>query len=332
MSSHHHVYNLKLFCPERRLDKPNHLQLLAREHLRALLPPAFSIPVPFDTYDQGPIGSCTANALCAAFRLQSPSTQPLYTPSRLFLYYAEREKNNTIGLEGAYLDDGYYVMQHSGICNEPTWPYNVAKVDTKPPATAYTEAKRYHISGWGVVDKTNLVNNIKQVLVGGRPIVFGILVYSSFESKQVEQTGIVPLPDRKTEELLGGHALCMVGYDDAKSAFLVLNSWGPTWGTTQPGGKGNRGYCYIPYAYISDKTLCDECLFSNSVIFEMPPPPPPPPKPKPVPVPPKPKPKPKPQPKPRAKSRPQPRRPQPRPRPRSRIVRRSISIPRTRRP
>jgi len=315
MSSIGRVYNLPLFNPERRLPKATHLQLLSHEVTRALLPATFAMTIPFPAYEQGAIGSCTANALLAAFRLQAPN--PQWDPSRLFLYYATRERGHRIGLEGAYLDDGYAVLQQQGVCAEKTWPYITQQVDVKPPGNAYAEAKQFHISGWGVVDKTNLINNVKQVLVGGRPVVFGMLIYSGFESLTVEQTGIVSVPDTAKETLLGGHALCMVGYDDTKKAFLVLNSWGTNWGTAHPSAPDNksRGFCYVPYDYIANPNLCDECLFNNSVVFESPPvpPPPPPPVPKPVPIPPprppapKPKPRPpppKPKPKPRSKSTP----------------------------
>jgi len=291
-----HIFNLKLFCKERKLQKPTHLQLLQSEKLTLELPTSYHIPVTFTPYDQGPIGSCTANALCLAFKLQQPKITPPYEPSRLFLYYTTRDLSKSVGQDGAFLDDGFEALQKFGVCPESDWPYVVRQQNVKPTAKAYTSAKTHRITSWGVVAQNNLIKNIKQVLVSNRPIVFGILVYESFESDAVQQTGIVPLPNPNKEGLLGGHALCMLGYDDSKQAFLVANSWGSKWGTSQPGNPAFRGFCYIPYAYIANPNLCDECLFSNGVSF--PPPPPPPPKPKPVPPPPKPKPAP-PKPKPR---------------------------------
>jgi len=57
---------------------------------------------------------------------------------------------------------------------------------------------------------------------------------------------------KKTEQLLGGHAVMCVGYKTIKKKlyFIVRNSWGSSW--------GDRGYFYMPAAYISDSNLCDD--------------------------------------------------------------------------
>jgi C1A family cysteine protease len=49
----------------------------------------------------------------------------------------------------------------------------------------------------------------------------------------------VPSP---SEPLIGGHSVCLVGYDDAKQTFKFINSWGPTW--------GDHGYGYLPFKYL----------------------------------------------------------------------------------
>ena len=67
---------------------------------------------------------------------------------------------------------------------------------------------------------------MKQCLASGFPFVIGFQVYQSFESDQVASTGIVPMPDVNNEQLLGGHAVLVVGYDDSNQWFIVRNSWG----------------------------------------------------------------------------------------------------------
>jgi hypothetical protein len=272
-------YDAHLFQKLRRLPKSSHLQLfdgVARD-LTTALPPAFAISVEFDVYDQSHIGSCTANALCVAFRLgaPSPNNQPLYRPSRLFLYYVERDRANLIGQDGAYLDDGFASMKQTGVCSETAWPYVTAKQNVRPPIAAYTQAAFYKITGWGKVDGVglSLIENMKQVLMTGRAIVFGMLVYSSFESSDTANTGVVRLPNTHTEQMLGGHAMTMVGFDDTKQAFLTANSWGSNWGTVHP-SSGKRGYCWLPYAYATNPALFDEALFIQSTIWRVPPPPP----------------------------------------------------------
>jgi C1A family cysteine protease len=52
------------------------------------------------------------------------------------------------------------------------------------------------------------------------------------------------------EQVLGGHAVLAVGYDDASQRFIVRNSWGDVW--------GQAGYFTMPYAYLTDSNLSDD--------------------------------------------------------------------------
>ncbi len=70
---------------------------------------------------------------------------------------------------------------------------------------------------------------MKGCLASGYPFVFGFTVYESFESDQVAQTGHVPMP-QAGEQVVGGHAVLAVGYDDSNQWFIVRNSWGPELG------------------------------------------------------------------------------------------------------
>jgi C1A family cysteine protease len=83
-------------------------------------------------------------------------------------------------------------------------------------------------------------------LASGFPFVFGFSVYESFESSAVAQSGIANLP-RPSERLVGGHAVCAVGYDQSEGRFLVRNSWGAQWGM--------GGYFTMPYQYLTDPML-----------------------------------------------------------------------------
>ena len=90
---------------------------------------------------------------------------------------------------------------------------------------------------------------MRSCLAAGFPFVFGFSVYESFESPEVAKTGVVPMPSGN-EQLLGGHAVLCVGYDDASARFLVRNSWGTGWGMA--------GYFTIPYDYLADRDLSDD--------------------------------------------------------------------------
>jgi len=276
-----HCYTYPVFRNDLKKPKLNHFALSGHLQAPLALPALYNIAVPFPAYDQGQIGSCVANATAAAYRIQE--TPPLQTPSRMFIYTAGKEREGYLSGSGMMLDDGLECLQLLGVCPETVWPYNIAKETTKPSPAAYTSARSSKIKGWGEVAHT--LNSVKRMLLNNVPILIGILVYDSFESNTVTQTGLVPMPNKVSEGVLGGHCLCIVGYDDSKAAVLVLNSWGSNWGAAHP-QTGQRGYCWLPYSYLMDGTLCDEFLYSTGPLAPPPPPPRPQPQPKPKPLPP----------------------------------------------
>ena len=197
-------------------------------------------------YDQGQLGSCTANAIGAAFEFgQIKQGQKDFMPSRLFIYYNERAMEGTIDTDaGAMIRDGMKSVAKVGVCTEDTWPYDITQFTEKPPAKAYTEAKKHQALVYRRV--LGQLHQMQGCLAQGYPFVFGFSVYESFMSPEVAKTGKVPLPPRG-EQLIGGHAVLAVGYDDAEQSFIVRNSWGTGWGI--------KGYCLMPYGYLTDPQL-----------------------------------------------------------------------------
>jgi C1A family cysteine protease len=60
-------------------------------------------------YDQGQLGSCTANAIAAAIEFDQLRDQlvDVFVPSRLFIYYNERDMESTVASDsGAMIRDG----------------------------------------------------------------------------------------------------------------------------------------------------------------------------------------------------------------------------------
>ena len=215
--------------------------LPARVDLRNQCPPV---------YDQGQLGSCTANGVAAAmqFDRMKQHVQPDFIPSRLFIYYNERVMEGTVNSDsGAMIRDGIKSVAAQGDCPESEWPYDITKFTNKPTPPCYTDARKYKAIQYQRVARN--LNQMKGCLASGYPFVFGFTVYDSFESPQVAQTGVVPIP-ASTEQVLGGHCVVAVGYDDAQQRFIVRNSWGTDWGM--------QGYCTMPYAYVTDANLADD--------------------------------------------------------------------------
>src|SRR3954468_7542711 len=86
-------------------------------------------------YDQGQLGSCTANAIGAAFEyLQLQQGQPDFPPSRLFVYYNERVIEGRVDEDsGAMIRDGIKSVHRLGVCSEDTWKYDIAQFAERPP-------------------------------------------------------------------------------------------------------------------------------------------------------------------------------------------------------
>ena len=192
--------------------------------------------------NQGRLQSCTGNAIVGAMELlENKRGGNFYDLSRLFVYWNERDIEGATGQDvGAYIRDGIKVVASFGACLESIWPYNESIVFTRPTDAAFADAQRHRVTEYARVGQT--IQEIKGVLAGRFPIVFGFSVYDSFESEEVARTGILPMP-AIGESCLGGHAVLAIGYDDARQAVLVRNSWGTEW--------GQSGYFWMPYDYIT---------------------------------------------------------------------------------
>ena len=203
-----------------------------------------------DVYDQGKLGSCTANSLgfCYHFdELQQNEKSP-FMPSRLFIYYNERDVECDVPEDnGAQIHDGIQVLNTIGVCPETDWPYDITKFAVKPEDKCFEEAKNHKSIEYKAIEQN--LDQLKACLISGFPIAFGFVVYESFESDQVATTGMVPMP-KPTEKVLGGHAVAIVGFDEVKQVFIVRNSWGNSW--------GDKGYFYMPYEYVLNKELADD--------------------------------------------------------------------------
>lgn len=196
-------------------------------------------------YDQGNLGSCSANCLSCLYEFDDKNA---FTPSRLFLYYNERKMENDIPDDaGAVLSDGIKCLQKYGICKETSWTYDISKFAVKPPQSCYNEALNHK-----AVSVSNIPQNLvsmKNCLAAGFPFGCGIAIYESFESEEVAKTGMVPMPDT-TQASIGGHALVCVGYDDSRKKWIMRNSWGQGWGL--------NGYFELDYEYLLTPSLCSD--------------------------------------------------------------------------
>jgi C1A family cysteine protease len=231
-------------------DQRDHLYAAASAIL-AKLPPKKDLrsgcpPV----YDQGQLGSCTANAIAGAVQFdQKNQSLPIFAPSRLFVYYNERDAEGSVSSDsGAAIRDGIKSIVNLGVCPESEWPYDIQKFADKPTPKCYQDALKCTAIGYQRLVSTNL-NQLKGCIASGYPFVFGFTVYDGFESPDVAKTGVLNMPG-PAEKVQGGHAVLAVGYDDSSQRFTVRNSWGSDWGI--------KGYFTMPYAYMTSASLTDD--------------------------------------------------------------------------
>lgn len=195
-----------------------------------------------DIYDQGQLGSCVANGVSFNMHINQikSNNEHQFTPSRLFIYYNTRVIENSVNEDsGTTIRDALVSVSNSGACPETIWPYIISQFAVKPSDEAYASGAQHLVK---VYTRVLLdLAQMKQCINDGYPFIFGIMLYTSFNS--VGPNGIVPVPSN-SDPLLGGHCMACVGYDDTRQVFIVRNSWGTSW--------GDRGYCYIPYNYLTD--------------------------------------------------------------------------------
>ena len=230
-----------------------------------------NFPTPFT---QGKLGSCTAASLIALllYDMKKSGSQNLEMKSILYLYYWARFLENSVNYDsGVSLSDGLMAMQKFGVCRESLWEYNINNFTVKPTKEAYLDALAFkdHLDPKRINKVSQNLNVMKAMLNRGTAFACGIKIYESFESKSVENSGLVLMP-QKGEESKGSHAVVFAGYDDDVNGgcFLVRNSWGPSWGTNFEGDHlKERGYFWLPYKYATNSKLAYDFWTISSIPY-----------------------------------------------------------------
>ena len=187
--------------------------------------------------NQGQQGSCVGwgSAYAARTILESASTgqnpdQLSFSPA--FLY-------NQIGLQGcqgSYINKAMEYMQKQGSLPFREFPYDDRDCGTQPDGQQVQRASTYRMRGYTRLtddagDYHVNFNAIKQNLAAGAPVVFGMNVTKSFTNDMMGRKFWQPSQqDYAGMNSLGGHCMCLVGYDDNLQAFQIMNSWGNEWG------------------------------------------------------------------------------------------------------
>ncbi|HMK49300.1 MAG TPA: C1 family peptidase, partial [Thermodesulfovibrionales bacterium] len=188
--------------------------------------------------DQGNCGSCWAFATTGA--LESATLLANNTPN-VNLDLSEQVLVSCGGAGdcgGGYIDDASDYIADPGLPLESSYPY-IAQNGFCGNAVQGWQNSAYFVNGWQWVTTTNTtVSALKAALNTFGPLVTTMQVYADFYNYK---TGVYSYT---SGDYQGGHAVLLVGYDDAGQYFIVKNSWGSTYW-------GDAGYFKIAYSEIS---------------------------------------------------------------------------------
>lgn len=205
--------------------------------------------------DQGRLGSCTAFAVVAAYEyLVKRDKKQDIDLSELFAYQNARarmdEERKAEG-EGTSIYNMVKGMGEDGICLEKLHPYTTDNLP-EPSAEAREDAQGRKITK--ALNVNCNLHDFKSAISQGYPVIISLRLFESFD----QSTGFVPRPtdDERAREEHANHAMVVCGYSDKEHVFIVRNSWGTRF--------GDKGYCYIPYSYITDPELMNQaCVITE---------------------------------------------------------------------
>jgi C1A family cysteine protease len=226
------------------------------------------VPFKGPTRDQGQEGSCTGQAGAEKVDLDyrqfsdwpDRSIDPAkFDTSAEFVYLCNLIGDGDLGTDaGSSLHQTAITISQRGACQNSVMLYSDSQFSTPPSAAQYAAAQIYRMEPYHYLpDLQSMKSCLAPSAAGpGHSFIFGINVYDSFEGDWAVP-GFMPMPNLSAEQLQGGHAQHVIGYDDtiefpdgSKGGLLVQNSWGSDWGINAPGH--TDGGCYwMPYAFVN---------------------------------------------------------------------------------
>jgi hypothetical protein len=258
-----------IFTPESVLAKAKRVQ-----KTRGTLPPridlASRMPPP---NDQGSQSSCVGWAVAYGARsyYQGLDTSELRDPklsfSPAYIYNQIRGDKNSCE-EGSYINQALDLMKNQGVATLADFSYSKSNCSKLPDPEVKNSAKKNNIKDWSYIWPGDL-GSVKSELYKGNPVIVAMNVDKSF----VDIRGNTVYANKQIGSR-SGHAMVIIGYDDTRKAFHLLNSWGTDW--------GNGGYGWVDYETMR---LHGKGYFVMEVATP-PPPPAPSPNPGPSPIPP----------------------------------------------
>ncbi len=208
------------------------------------LPDNFDLSISFPTPgDQGGQGSCVGWA-AAYLKTYQEVVETGKDPDAIFFspsfIYNQIKGGGDCG-SGSQLDDALNLLSEQGDVAETRFPYKQAECDVLPNDEVKLEASPFKIASWRRAN-TQDPTELKRHLFNETPILIAFEADDAFFD--VKAGDIYKDPPAKNSGL---HAMVVVGYDDDKNAFKLINSWGTDW--------GDGGFGWVDYDTFTEKAL-----------------------------------------------------------------------------
>ena len=192
--------------------------------------------------NQGELGSCAAESITSNYELQTKYhyAEKFVELSSLYVYYHARYFNNEVAMDsGTDLRTALKGVKSFGICKEELWPYDITKFDVQPTPECYVDGMPRTVSEY---HRVFTMSGLYELVAGKQPVLIGVDVFSNFMDIDKADPNVHYPSDK--DELVGAHAMLVVGYSKPKQILVAKNSFGTEW--------GDKGYCYIPLQYVHD--------------------------------------------------------------------------------
>ena len=226
----------------------------------ALVLPAITLPNKLDytsrmtpVRSQGDEGTCVAFASVVGVKEYQDTFEYkkdiLLSPR--FIYALCKKFDGSPDEEGTYPRIAMKMLVKYGVCLETFWPYLSYQTD-QPEKNASKSARKYRIKAYARLN--GILEMQRNLLING-PFLAGVKAFKSWFTDKVKKNGMIPMP-KKLEKMIGGHAICIIGYNDTKKLFKFKNSWSRLW--------GDKGYGYFPYKYMEE--YCTDAWSATDLI------------------------------------------------------------------
>jgi C1A family cysteine protease len=206
-------------------DKRDHIAetVMARQRSLKALPEELDLRGDMqDVVNQGSQGTCSAQSASAIREYQEQKEMQLNQYLSPQFVYNLRSNYPGAGMFGRNTME---ILLKNGICRELTYAYGTIEPIEDIPSEVYNEAKHHVIQEYA---RVTTLKGLKESLYRNGPCYISFPVYNYGGRFWKEKEG---------DKMIGGHAVCVVGYN--KEGFILRNSWGKGW--------VDNGYTVYPY-------------------------------------------------------------------------------------